>query len=120
MVEARLSCRGRQGRCGSHSPFFAHVEQQVLSPYLSSHMAILTVRSGDIQRQEKVQEVELLKHQKWSGAELVDRMVNVQYPEAGASVRFSGLKPCKTLDRMVNITHPESGAIMRFPGPKPG
>lgn len=31
----------------------------------------------DIQRQEKVQEVELLKHQKWSGAELVDRMVNV-------------------------------------------
>jgi isocitrate lyase len=31
----------------------------------------------DIQRQEKVEEVELLKHQKWSGAELVDRMVNV-------------------------------------------
>lgn len=27
----------------------------------------------DIQRQEKVEEVELLKHQKWSGAELVDR-----------------------------------------------
>jgi isocitrate lyase len=26
----------------------------------------------DIQRQEKVEEVELLKHQKWSGAELVD------------------------------------------------
>lgn len=45
---------------------------------LVSHMAIsLTVHSGDIQRQEKVQEVELLKHQKWSGAELVDRMVNV-------------------------------------------
>mmetsp|Transcript_31138 Transcript_31138/g.60758 ORF Transcript_31138/g.60758 Transcript_31138/m.60758 type:complete len:241 (-) Transcript_31138:86-808(-) len=31
----------------------------------------------DVQRQEKVEEVELLKHQKWSGAELVDRMVNV-------------------------------------------
>jgi len=31
----------------------------------------------DIQRQEKVEEVELLKHQKWSGAELVDKMVNV-------------------------------------------
>eukprot|EP00804_Cyclotella_cryptica_P003186 CCRYP_013789-RB/>CCRYP_013789-RB protein AED:0.14 eAED:0.14 QI:270/1/1/1/0.66/0.57/7/949/569 len=31
----------------------------------------------DIQRQEKIEEVELLKHQKWSGAELVDRMVNV-------------------------------------------
>ncbi len=31
----------------------------------------------DIQRQEKVEEVELLTHQKWSGAELVDRMVNV-------------------------------------------
>jgi len=31
----------------------------------------------DIQRQEKKEEVELLKHQKWSGAELVDRMVNV-------------------------------------------
>jgi isocitrate lyase len=31
----------------------------------------------DIQRQEKAEEVELLKHQKWSGAELVDRMVNV-------------------------------------------
>jgi len=31
----------------------------------------------DIQRQEKVEEIELLTHQKWSGAELVDRMVNV-------------------------------------------
>jgi isocitrate lyase len=31
----------------------------------------------DIQRKEKVEEVELLKHQKWSGAELVDKMVNV-------------------------------------------
>ena len=31
----------------------------------------------DIQRQEKKEEVELLTHQKWSGAELVDRMVNV-------------------------------------------
>lgn len=31
----------------------------------------------DIQRQEKIENVELLKHQKWSGAELVDRMVNV-------------------------------------------
>jgi isocitrate lyase len=31
----------------------------------------------DVQRQEKKEEVELLKHQKWSGAELVDRMVNV-------------------------------------------
>jgi isocitrate lyase len=31
----------------------------------------------DIQRQEKAEEVELLKHQKWSGAELVDKMVNV-------------------------------------------
>ncbi len=31
----------------------------------------------DIQRQEKVEEIELLKHQKWSGAELVDKMVNV-------------------------------------------
>ncbi|ACI64459.1 isocitrate lyase [Thalassiosira pseudonana CCMP1335] len=31
----------------------------------------------EIQRQEKEEEVELLKHQKWSGAELVDRMVNV-------------------------------------------
>lgn len=31
----------------------------------------------DVQRQEKTEEVELLKHQKWSGAELVDRMVNV-------------------------------------------
>jgi len=31
----------------------------------------------DIQRQEKVEEVELLKHQKWSGAELIDKMVNV-------------------------------------------
>jgi len=31
----------------------------------------------DVQRQEKAEEVELLKHQKWSGAELVDRMVNV-------------------------------------------
>jgi isocitrate lyase len=31
----------------------------------------------DIQRQEKVEDVELLKHQKWSGAELVDKMVNV-------------------------------------------
>ena len=51
---------------------------QLVCPHRSSHMAIsLTVRSGDIQRQEKVQEVELLTHQKWSGAELVDRMVNV-------------------------------------------
>lgn len=31
----------------------------------------------DIQREEKAEEVELLTHQKWSGAELVDRMVNV-------------------------------------------
>jgi len=31
----------------------------------------------DIQRREKAEGVELLKHQKWSGAELVDRMVNV-------------------------------------------
>jgi isocitrate lyase len=30
-----------------------------------------------IQRQEREKEVELLKHQKWSGAELVDNMVNV-------------------------------------------
>jgi len=30
-----------------------------------------------IQRQENAHKVELLKHQKWSGAELVDRMVNV-------------------------------------------
>jgi len=31
----------------------------------------------DIQRAEKKHQVELLTHQKWSGAELVDRMVNV-------------------------------------------
>jgi isocitrate lyase len=31
----------------------------------------------DIQRQERVHQVELLTHQKWSGAELVDQMVNV-------------------------------------------
>jgi len=31
----------------------------------------------DIQRQERDQQVELLTHQKWSGAELVDQMVNV-------------------------------------------
>jgi isocitrate lyase len=30
-----------------------------------------------IQRQERHQEVDLLKHQKWSGAELVDQMINV-------------------------------------------
>jgi len=30
-----------------------------------------------IQRKEREQKVELLKHQKWSGAELVDRMVVV-------------------------------------------
>jgi len=30
-----------------------------------------------IQRKEREQQVELLKHQKWSGAELVDQMVNV-------------------------------------------
>lgn len=30
-----------------------------------------------IQREERKHQVELLKHQKWSGAELVDRMVNV-------------------------------------------
>jgi isocitrate lyase len=30
-----------------------------------------------IQRQEREQNVELLKHQKWSGAELVDQMVTV-------------------------------------------
>ena len=30
-----------------------------------------------IQRQENAHKVELLTHQKWSGAELVDRMVNV-------------------------------------------
>jgi isocitrate lyase len=30
-----------------------------------------------IQREERKHDVELLKHQKWSGAELVDRMVNV-------------------------------------------
>lgn len=31
----------------------------------------------DIQRQERAHQVELLTHQKWSGAELVDQMVNV-------------------------------------------
>lgn len=31
----------------------------------------------DIQRQERSEKVELLTHQKWSGAELVDQMVNV-------------------------------------------
>jgi isocitrate lyase len=31
----------------------------------------------DIQRQEKAHQVELLTHQRWSGAELVDQMVNV-------------------------------------------
>jgi isocitrate lyase len=31
----------------------------------------------DIQRQERKHQVELLTHQKWSGAELVDQMVNV-------------------------------------------
>mmetsp|Transcript_14353 Transcript_14353/g.24920 ORF Transcript_14353/g.24920 Transcript_14353/m.24920 type:complete len:593 (-) Transcript_14353:111-1889(-) len=31
----------------------------------------------DIQRQERDEKVELLTHQKWSGAELVDQMVNV-------------------------------------------
>ncbi|KAG7371145.1 isocitrate lyase [Nitzschia inconspicua] len=31
----------------------------------------------DIQRQERNEKVELLTHQKWSGAELVDQMVNV-------------------------------------------
>ena len=31
----------------------------------------------DIQRQERDHQVELLTHQKWSGAELVDQMVNV-------------------------------------------
>jgi isocitrate lyase len=31
----------------------------------------------DIQREERAHQVELLTHQKWSGAELVDRMVNV-------------------------------------------
>ena len=31
----------------------------------------------DIQRNERDDEVELLTHQKWSGAELVDNMVNV-------------------------------------------
>jgi isocitrate lyase len=31
----------------------------------------------DIQREERVHQVELLTHQKWSGAELVDQMVNV-------------------------------------------
>lgn len=31
----------------------------------------------DIQRQERRHKVELLTHQKWSGAELVDQMVNV-------------------------------------------
>jgi len=31
----------------------------------------------NIQRREREEEVELLKHQTWSGAELVDRMVNV-------------------------------------------
>ncbi len=31
----------------------------------------------DIQRQEREHQVELLTHQKWSGAELVDQMVNV-------------------------------------------
>ena len=30
-----------------------------------------------IQRKERAQQVELLKHQKWSGAELIDQMVNV-------------------------------------------
>jgi isocitrate lyase len=30
-----------------------------------------------IQRKEAADQVELLTHQKWSGAELVDRMVNV-------------------------------------------
>jgi isocitrate lyase len=30
-----------------------------------------------IQRQERIHKVELLTHQKWSGAELVDQMVNV-------------------------------------------
>lgn len=31
----------------------------------------------DIQRQERSHQVELLTHQKWSGAELIDQMVNV-------------------------------------------
>jgi isocitrate lyase len=31
----------------------------------------------DIQREERKEKVELLTHQKWSGAELVDQMVNV-------------------------------------------
>jgi isocitrate lyase len=30
-----------------------------------------------IQRQERERKIELLKHQKWSGAELIDQMVNV-------------------------------------------
>eukprot|EP00934_Nitzschia_sp_Nitz4_P009066 Nitzschia sp. Nitz4//scaffold23_size168460//110851//112846//NITZ4_002232-RA/size168460-snap-gene-0.110-mRNA-1//1//CDS//3329543674//9056//frame0 len=32
---------------------------------------------SEIQREERTHQVELLKHQKWSGAELVDQMVNV-------------------------------------------
>lgn len=31
----------------------------------------------DIQRQERDHEIELLTHQRWSGAELIDQMVNV-------------------------------------------
>lgn len=31
----------------------------------------------DIQREERNHQVELLTHQKWSGAELIDKMVNV-------------------------------------------
>jgi len=31
----------------------------------------------DIQRMERKEGVELLKHQKWSGAELIDKMVSV-------------------------------------------
>ena len=41
------------------------------------HLYIRLSYVQDIQRMERKEGVELLKHQKWSGAELVDKMVSV-------------------------------------------
>mmetsp|Transcript_43741 Transcript_43741/g.105499 ORF Transcript_43741/g.105499 Transcript_43741/m.105499 type:complete len:560 (+) Transcript_43741:75-1754(+) len=44
----------------------------------------------DIQRQERENQVELLTHQRWSGAELIDQMVNVSTGGASSTAAMAG------------------------------
>lgn len=52
----------------------------------------------DIQRQEREDEVELLTHQRWSGAELIDQMVNVSTGGASSTAAMGAGSTEKQFD----------------------